>query len=148
MKKIYLVIIGLALLIMSGCTQYNGYIGPIFGSWALVEMTENGEPMQIEYETIFSFQNEVVQVLKLIDPPYTVMPRYGNFSISEDVLTLKFQDKPTPDDSYKYMTPEWLHFPEDGLPIHFDVKKLNGSEMILSLDNEGKVYGYSFKKTW
>lgn len=147
MKKIYILLLGVVLVALGGCTQNNGHIGPIFGSWSLVGMTEDGEPLDLSGETIFSFQNVLVQVTKYEDDPYNPIIRYGNFTMEDDILTLKFQNKPTPTGSYTYVTPEWLHFPSDG-NLNFDVKKLNGSKMELVLDNDGKIYEYSFKKTW
>ncbi len=148
MRKLNLALTMLSLILMCSCTQYNGHIGPIFGSWSLVAITEDGLPIELDDETVFSFQNEVVRVARLVDPPYSTTFRYGNFSLSDDVLTLKFQAKPTPSDSYLYVTPDWLHFPLDGNPIHLEIRKLTGSEMSFTLDNDGKIYGYSFKKTW
>lgn len=148
MRKLYLAMIVLSLSLICGCTQYNGHIGPIFGSWSLVAMTEDGLPIDLADETVFSFQNEVVRVVKLVDPPFSSLSRYGNFTLSDDVLTLRFQSKPTASDSHLYLTPDWLHFPQDGSAIRFDVKKLSGSEMQLTLYSDGKTYGYSFKKTW
>lgn len=137
----------LSLLILCGCTQYNGHIGPIFGSWSLMELTEDGKPTQLYGETVFSFQNELVRVILFDEDPYITETKYGNFTVSDDLLTLKFQDKPNSEGNM-YMTPDWLHFPENGEPIVFDVKKLNGSEMILHLDTGEKILVYSFKKTW
>lgn len=149
MKKCFAFISMILILILSGCTQNNGHIGPIFGSWSLIEMTENGLPINMNDETVFSFQNQVVQVIKYQkNPPYVGVIKYGNFTISDDMLTLKFQLKSTEVDNYMYLTPDWLHFPLDGEPIHLDVWKLSGSEMVLSLDNEGKTIGYKFRKTW
>lgn len=147
MKKSFIAFIVLSLSVLCECTQYNGHIGPIFGSWSLVSLTEDGSPMTLDDETVFSFQNEVVQVIRMIDAPYEIAARYGNFSISDDRLTLKFQSQPTADGSYKYMVPDWLYFPEDGNPIQFDIRKLSGSEMILALDSGNKILIYTFKKT-
>ena len=138
----------LLLPILAGCTQYNGYIGPIFGSWSLVGIAEDGDQLELTDETVFSFQNEIVQVVRLDDPPFEITVRYGNFTITESVLTMKFQNLPTLTGSHMYMTPYWLHFPPDGKPIEFEIRKLTGSEMCLVLDNDGILYEYSFKKTW
>ena len=147
MKSRLKAIIILSLLILCGCTQYNGYIGPIFGSWSLVELTEDGIPMQLYGETVFSFQNELVRVIRFNEDPYVTHTKYGNFTVTDELLTLKFQDSPNTEGDM-YMTPDWLHFPLNGDPIVFDIKKLNGSEMILHLDSGGKILVYSFKKTW
>lgn len=145
---IHTAISALLIILLGGCTQNDGHIGPIFGSWSLVAMTEDGEPIDPGVETVFSFQNEIVRVVKLVDPPFSTIDRYGNFSIADDVLTLRFQAKPTQSGSYMFVTPDWLHFPKDGNLINFDVRKLEGSRMELSLDIGGKIFGYTFKKTW
>lgn len=148
MKTICSILTALTLLLAGGCTQYNGHIGPIFGSWSLISLTEDGEPLEIESETVFSFQNEVVRVTKLVDPPYSVIHRFGNFTLSDDVLALKFQNAPTSTGNYLYTTPNWLYFPLDEPSILLSVSKLTGSEMVLTLDKDGMVYVYSFRKTW
>ncbi len=148
MRKLYFAMIVLSLILNCGCTQYNGYIGPIFGSWSLMSMTEDGLPIELEDETVFSFQNEVVRVVRLVNPPFSSLTRFGNFTLSDDVLTMKFQHKPTSSDSYLYVMPDWLHFPQDEEPLRFEVKTLNGSEMTLVLYTDEKTYCYNFKKTW
>lgn len=148
MKKLYFAILAISLSLLCGCTQYNGHIGPIFGSWALVEMTEDALPVEVPYETVFSFQNKVVRVMRLVDPPFSAGTNYGEFTLSDDLLTLNFQPLPTPSGSGMYMTPDWLHFPQGGVPVRLDVRHLTGSQMTLSLDNDGKTYVYYFEKTW
>ncbi len=148
MKKSYIAIIVAALAMLCGCTQNNGHIGPIFGSWALVGIEEDGKTLPLEGETVFSFQNEILQVMRLESAQYTEVIKYGNFKISDDVLILKFQNHPTENGNYMYMTPDWIHLPLDGNPIKFDVKKLSGSEMVLILNSEEKPLTYTFKKTW
>lgn len=148
MKKSYISIIVMTVAILCGCTQNNGHIGPIFGSWALVGIEDAGKQIPLEGETVFSFQNEVLQVMRLESAQYTEVTKYGNFTISDNVLILKFQNHPTESGNYMYMTPDWIHLPLDGNPIKFDVKKLSGSEMILILNSEEKPLTYSFKKTW
>lgn len=147
MKKIYVALIA-TLLLFSGCTHNNGDIGPIFGSWSLVGISENGTPLALDNETVFSFQNEIVQVVKLGQLQERDAYRYGNFSMSDKKLTLKFQSKPTANGSMLYMTPTWLYFPQDGMPIHFDVIKLGGGKMVWNLETESGTYTYTFEKTW
>ena len=148
MKRLYLSIITLALTVICACTQYNGHIGPIFGSWSLVGLTEDTLPVDVPYETVFSFQNKVVRIVRLVDPPFSTGANYGEFTLSDDQLTLFFQGEPTPSGGEMFMTPDWLHFPQGGVPVRMEVRKLNSSEMVLSLDDGGKTYVYNFKKTW
>lgn len=147
MKKLHIAFVML-LALLYGCTQNNGHIGPIYGSWALVGISENGTPLVLEDETVFSFQNEIVQVVKLAESPNSSLYRYGNFTISDDYLTLKFQAKPTDKDSHLYLTPSWIYFPQDGLPIKLDIAKLDGKSMIWVLNTESGKYTYTLRKTW
>lgn len=148
MKKIYHLVLLLSLAVLCGCTQYNGHIGPIFGSWSLVSVTEDGVPLDLVDETVMSFQNEVVRVVRLVDPPYYVTNRYGNFTLSDNVLTLRFQTEPTASGSQIYMTPDWLHFPLGVVPLRLDVRKLTGSEMVCCIDEGNHTMVYYFRKTW
>ncbi|MDE5870922.1 MAG: lipocalin-like domain-containing protein [Muribaculaceae bacterium] len=148
MEKLRSTIKVLVFILLCGCTQNDGYIGPIFGSWSLVAIMEDGTSIDPGDETIFSFQNEVVRVVRLVNPPYSAVTKFGSFTLSDDVLTLMFQQGPTPSGSYMYMAPDWLHFPKGETVVPLNVRKLNGSEMVLTLDNGGKIFEYSFKKTW
>ncbi|MDE6022048.1 MAG: lipocalin-like domain-containing protein [Muribaculaceae bacterium] len=147
MKKINIALLTF-LILLCGCTQNNGHIGPIYGSWALEGISENGNPLVLEEETVFSFQNEIVQVIKLAEPPLPSLYRYGNFSLSDDYITLKFQAKPTENDSHMFLTPSWLHFPENGMPIQMEITKLAGNNMTWELITESGKYTYTLKRTW
>ena len=148
LMKTFCLTILLTLLMCGGCTQYNGHLGPIFGSWTLTDISEDGTSIKMtEDDVTFSFQNKIVQITRHVDPPYTVEYRYGNFTIEGDIVTMKFQS----DDSghnIMYIAPEWLYFPTDGKPIRFDISRLDGNAMILKMSNQDKEYTYTFKKTW
>ncbi len=98
-------------------------------------------------ETTFSFQNEVVQVMRFVDP-LSSTTRYGNFVKTDDTLTLKFQTEPTESGIHMYMTPDWIYLPLDISEINFDIKKLNGKEMILVLESGPTPLQYKFERTW
>ncbi|MDE6194785.1 MAG: lipocalin-like domain-containing protein [Muribaculaceae bacterium] len=138
----------LGVLLMCGCTQQNGYIGDLFGSWSLTKITCNGDIVEIEYETVFSFQNEIVSIVGYVDPPFEAKTRYGNFTHLDQNLTLKFASEPTPTYGKGYMAPEWLYFPKDENILLFEVRKLTGRSMELSLASDGSILHYSFRKTW
>ncbi len=147
MKKTLMMTI-LALISLCGCTQNNGFIGPIFGSWSLVEISDNGVPLVMDRNTIFSFQNEVVQILSRADDPFPSTSRYGNFVKTDDSLTLKFQAQPTESGNRMYMAPDWIFFPAGVSTIDFDIRKLNGKEMILVLETGPTPLQYKFERTW
>ncbi|MDE6378947.1 MAG: lipocalin-like domain-containing protein [Muribaculaceae bacterium] len=147
MKKLLALFFVLTLL-AAGCTQNNGHIGPVFGSWALDGITENGDPLELQDETVFSFQNEVVQVIR-IHSSFEIEARYGNFSIEGDIMQFKFlTELPSEGQGVRFLMPSWLYFPEGEMPLRFDVRKLDGSRMILALEHDGKVYVYTFSRTW
>lgn len=147
MKNIYFSLLIITLVFSCGCTQNNGHLGSLFGSWTLTEIKKDGAIIEKnKNNTIFSFQNRIVQVTKLVDPPFTVEYRDGNFNQDEEILTMLFQAE----DSYcnhLYKTPDWLYFPEDGDPIIFMIKTITTNRMTLELDIDGAVYVYNFKKT-
>ena len=148
MNRLLIPIILILMLMGFGCTQNNGYIGPVFGSWSLVSISRDGHQLPLNGETVFSFQNEVVQV-ELIKSEFERVLRYGNFSISDDVMTMKFLSGPDPEhDGYEFIMPTWLYFPVGEMPLRFDVRKLSGKAMELAIDNDGDVYLYEFSKTW
>ena len=148
MKKISLLLMPI-LLMLAGCTQNNGHIGHIFGSWALQEITEDGHPYPLapENTTVFAFQNEIVRVTRLSDS-YSYETRTGNFSLSGSDLTMKFAKDPTPTGSYMFVTPQWLPIPKDGKPIHFHVDTLKGDNFDFSLDYDGHEYIFHCTRTW
>lgn len=148
MNKLLTPVLLLLLLLGSSCTQNNGYIGPVFGSWSLVEISEDGTSLGLIDETVFSFQNEVVQVAR-ISSEFQRDTRYGNFSVSDDVMTMTFLIEPSPDNQgYQFVMPSWLYFPSGEMPLVFDIKTLKGGKMVLSIDNGGKTYVYTFLRTW
>ena len=144
------VIMGILILLSAcGCTQNNGHLGPLFGSWSLMEISEDGTSLQINDETVFSFQNEVVRVLKVTENPYYGDVRYGNFTITDKTLSLTFMTELASDwDNYRFLMPSWLYFPQGEMPLRFEIRTLKDNCMVLALDNGGKTYVYSFSKTW
>ena len=148
MNRLLAFFVLMLLLIGSGCTQNNGHIGPVFGSWALVEISADGTPLELIDETVFRFQNEVVQVDHIFSEFDRIL-RIGNFTISDNVMTMKFLTELTSD--YKgslFLMPTWLYFPKGEMPLRFDILTLKGNRMQLALDNGGKKYVYKFERTW
>ena len=149
MKKIYTAFLLFIVMTVCGCTQNNGHIGPIFGSWALMEITADGEPLELINETVFSFQNEVVQVIRIDDAQFDKEIKYGNFKVSDETLSLTFLTQMTPDgEGYGFLMPSWLYFPKGHMPLMFDIDELNGKRMKLSIENQGKIFTYRFERTW
>lgn len=149
MKKYFIAVFVAVLMAVCGCTQNNGHIGPVFGSWSLTEISVDDAPLELQGETVFSFQNEVVRVIQMTSGQTVETVRYGNFSLSDDVMSLRFLTELNSDgEGYQFMMPSWLYFPQGTMPLVFEVRTLGGSRMVLALDNEGKTYTYGFSKTW
>lgn len=147
MKNIYLSILIIPILLCCGCTQNNGHLGALFGSWTLSEIDKDGEIVEKDKDdTVFSFQSSIVEVAWLTEPPYTTEYRYGNFTHEGDKLTMQFQSDDS-GHSNMYKAPYWIFFPQDGKPIIFDVMTLKSDRMTLKLNIEGSDYIYKFRKT-
>ncbi|MBD5182618.1 MAG: lipocalin family protein [Bacteroidales bacterium] len=132
------------------CSQNNGHIGPIFGSWSLIEMTSGGHALEIAGNgTVFGFQDEVVQITHILNSYGDFTKNFGNFKIEGTILTLQFEAGLSGDEGYQYTAPYWMHFPEDGTPIRLDIKEIGAKTMIWEyVATNGITYNYKFKKTW
>lgn len=148
MKRIIPIFI--ALIVLTGCSQNNGHIGPIYGAWTLLEVTCDGQKLEVEGEaTIFSFQGEILQITHFISSADDFTKNFGNFAVNNNVLTLKFEAGISGDSGYQYTAPAWLYFPPDGLPVEFRIIELDTKRLVFErTDAQGKVYHYDFKKTW
>lgn len=154
MKKFLFFPIFLLVLIVQSC-QNNGNIGSLFGTWALTDLTINGETADNfdPERTTWSFQNNIVRIVYEID--YNSYDnRIGTWektsSQGKNFLDLNFThsaDGIQPGTGI-YMAPQWLDFPANTI-ISFQYIKDSSREMILSrTDSQGNVYTYYLKKTW
>ena len=56
------ILIGLFLgIVVTSCTHNDGYIGPLFGKWQLIEMWENGT-MTPHDSLYYNFQSSVIKL--------------------------------------------------------------------------------------
>lgn len=144
MKKIRNIAFALLLpAILCACTQNNGHIGPLFGSWHLEDMRcdDTPQPLPDGTDTFWKFQGSVVEVI-LSRGFYEAEFYTGTWTMEGGVLALSFPPADSP------VVPEWLGFTPQR-PLELVVERLNGSEMTLKwTSDEGKVYKYNFKKTW
>ena len=76
---------------MPCCTQNNGHIGPLFGSWHLESMTCDGEikPQPEGTDTYWSFQGQVLNVL-LVETMYESLFYIATWERENDCLALDF----------------------------------------------------------
>ena len=157
-KHIVLIISVLIGLLTTACTQSDGHIGPIFGSWILDSETVDGTAVEVRDETgtftVWRFQQCVIGVGLCNDAKYSASQSYGNFELTDCDKTLQLDftgqdDAPAHQEGGYYWAPYWMGFPKTG-KFTLTVDRLNGSKMDLTWNDpeSGKVYQYHFRKTW
>ncbi len=149
--KIYKYIAILCLIMFCSCTQNNGRIGDLFGSWNLDEMLVGNEKAALPEGTYtsFSFQGNIVMVT-LSEGPELMTKTYGTWVRDDDRLVLDFthHSDSAPEGTGGFQAPQWLGFPASG---KFDmlISALDGSAMTLVWDKPGaETRVYKFSKTW
>lgn len=136
-RLIPLMLIPAILPAILACTQNNGHIGKIFGSWKLVSIVTEGIDLP-EYndDVIWGFQSSVIQMTR-IQPMHHVVQTAGAFRLMDNTLFLSF-----PDDE---------HPPLNGLGIpreaEFQVLRLTAKELILVRHpSDTQSITYSFRR--
>lgn len=140
MKKILIISAAVLLLALAtGCTQNNGHIGDLFGSWALESSTLDGAAVSEVTSTTISFQGSIVQ-FNCIYNEFELSSIFGQWSRSDNQLTLVFN-------SGSGATPGWMGIAES--PAVITLERLTSSEMIwVYTAPGGEIYRYRFGRTW
>ena len=103
------ILIGLFLgIVVTSCTHNDGYIGPLFGKWQLIEMWENGT-MTPHDSLYYNFQSSVIK-LQLVHRggiENATDNYFGSYVREDDIL------------KFKIMEPSWF---ETELPPVFKLK--------------------------
>ena len=135
------ILIGLFLgIVVTSCTHNDGYIGPLFGKWQLIEMWENGT-MTPHDSLYYNFQSSVIQ-LQLVHRGgivNTTENYFGSYVRENDIL------------KFKIMEPSWFEFKPDlsvfklemDKEYTFYIEKLTSSKMILT---RGEDERFVFRK--
>lgn len=150
MKKLRFILL-ISLLLAVGCTQNHGYIGRLFGSWYLYEMTENGDVVDIAIygETFWSFQRNLVE-MNVASPYGDGNKHYGSFTETDTELIFNFNHKygDNAPGTAGYGPPTWMGLPgTDNVVLTYIIKE--NKRMALSYTNaEGTVYEYYLRKTY
>lgn len=149
MKKIFSqsILSAVALLwLLTACTQSDGHIGPLFGAWTLVEMTDSGEAVSFpaeDYSTI-AFQNNLARFM-YHKADGEVLTRYCTWTQSDNIITFDFNH--TEGGTGNNLTPpQWLHFPAKECSFTL----AGPSKGCFTLTGTGVASGLTFKyeKTW
>lgn len=144
------IILFLFCLLLSACTQNHGYIGRLFGSWYLYEMTCDGATVDIAQhgDTFWSFQSELIMVSTEYDM-YTQQKTYGTWNETDDKLILNFSYTYDAGGSVSaYDPPAWLGFPKADNIVLLYLEKNKKSMSFRYTDADGKVYEYFLRKTF
>lgn len=151
-RTLYTLLLAIVALLPTGCTQNNGYIGDLFGSWTMSEMTIDGTPVQAVDDRYLSlsFQSTIAGFYVSNDLRDNYKS-YSRFEHEGDRLTFIFN---RPMDS---TSPVWLFGWEvtqstmvDGYTtIDTRILRLTGSHFEMSYtDPQGRVFIYKFYKVW
>ena len=134
-------------LVLCGCTQNNGHIGKLFGSWALVAMDVDGEPYEPNCETYLSFQSNVAVFIRDTGN-YEYTNRVCTWNRSENLITFDFNhhDDNNPVGTDTYTPPGWLLL--NNLKIEMTIMRLDNGHLDMVYLNDGKSYTYKFERTW
>ena len=135
------ILIGLFLgIVVTSCTHNDGYIGPLFGKWQLIEMWENGT-MTPHDSLYYNFQSSVIK-LQLVHRggiENATDNYFGSYVRENDIL------------KFKIMEPSWLEFKPDLSVFKLEMDKeytfyieiLTSSKMILT---RGEDERFVFRK--
>ncbi len=149
--KGYRIISAIVLAVLfAGCTQNHGYIGRLFGSWFLYNMTVDGETPAAfdEAELFWGFQSDLIMITKK-RPHHNVSKSYGTWTETESTLTLNFthSDPAHPAGTHGYETPAVLGFGHEE-PVQLTyIEKEDNTMTLCRTAADGSEYIYYLKKT-
>lgn len=139
-------------LVSGGCTQNNGYIGDLFGSWTMSEMIVDGNPVQAVDDRYLSlsFQSTIAGFYVSNDLRDNYKS-YSRFEHDGDRLTFIFN---RPVDSVSPVTLFGFEVTKDTMvdgytTIDTRILRLTGSHFEMTYtDLQGRVFIYKFYKVW
>ena len=137
MKKTTLYIISLLIaLLMGSCTRNHGDIGIWFGTWHVEQITADGNPVNVEGDYFFQFQNKVFRVSQVYGHNEMV-ESFGTWSEDGNTMTVDFPD------------PTVYYIVMPGLESHnsFTVTTSSSHDVTFTKTNaDGFIYSYRLKK--
>jgi len=137
MKKTTLYIISLLIvLLMGSCTRNHGDIGIWFGTWHVEQITADGNPVNVEGDYFFQFQNKVFRVSQVYGLNEMV-ESFGTWSEDGNTMTVDFPD------------PTVYYIVMPGLEAHnsFTVTTTSSHDVTFTKTNaDGFIYSYRLKK--
>lgn len=148
MKRLKLLSVCVAMVgMLTGCLQNHGYIGRLFGSWTLYEMTVDGQEYDISQhgDLFWSFQSNLITITLVFDHG-TVGKGVGTWIETDETLILNLNYK-YDNGTGHYEPLSWLGIPDsDNVVLNYIVKERN--KMSFSYTSpDGTSYYYSLKRT-
>lgn len=131
------------MLPLGGCRDNNGDIGPWYGSWSLVSVTEDGLPYtdwQIDGRTVsWSFQNNIIRI-QAAWPNHDYHNFYGTWAVEGQTLLLDFthSDDNNAAGTGQYEAPAWLLLRPGKSALHIDSQ--HGNTMTLTDQSTAVTY--------
>lgn len=139
------------VLLLTGCTQPDGDIGDLFGSWSLQEMTCDGSPLSLPEDSegsTVSFQSNIAMFNIYYDNDETGSS-VCTWIRTDDTMTFNFNnsDNKYPAGTGIYAPPAWLRFSEPTETIY--ISELNGRHFNFTRTaSDGRIYTYKYNRTW
>lgn len=154
MKKLIITRIPTAAIIIAllcSCTQNNGHIGKLFGTWVLTQRQADGEAMSSPYsdntEAYMSFQNNIVHFRTIEDSYDLTEYKTATWSRTGDALSFDFNNTSDSNTPQVYSAPAWLE--PVGNSAVMTINRLDGSHLeLMRIADDGIIYIYKFDKTW
>lgn len=139
----------LAALTLGACTQNNGHIGKLFGSWVLTECLGDGTSVDKPYdaEAYMSFQNNIVH-FRTVENSYDLIEyKTATWKRIGDTLSFDFDHTSDAGDPSLYSAPAWME--PVGKEAVMTINRLDGSRLeLMRTADDGVIYIYKFDKTW
>lgn len=148
-RKCNIGIIGFVMLILASCVTNDGDIGPLYGQWALTDMTIDSESAEIDVNLYFwRFQNDIIKIQRYEGNNHS-SSCVGTWKRSDDDLYLNFTHMAAQEGSENwdfYNPPPELGIPGREISL-MKIERLTNKDMILMFaGTDGKTYRYTFKK--
>ena len=131
-------------MVMSGCTQDGGHIGPWFGEGLMTEVDVDGcRDQSYDADTYWYFQSDII----------VIGSGYGTWTSSDDdnTLTVRFDDS---DDDNARGSSLYSPDPATHLPLgvsNLEILQLSSSDIVLRYIDPADppvTYTYHLKKWW
>ena len=136
------------IVVLNGCTQNDGDLHGLFGSWKLESITiDNVEDKDYQMNEIWVFQNNIMAINVVDEHEHLPQTYYGTFERDGNTMTMNFthSDNAFAPGTGPYAPPTETHLP--AAIFNMEILKLTGSKLRFEyINTEGKTIIYNLKK--